>query len=66
VFPVLRLPALRPPGSQCAPGLRPAKGSDPVTDLLFFCSSFRDVISGNIVDHGRLMREYPKRATVEW
>lgn len=46
--------------------VRAAKGSDPVADLLFFCSSFRDVISGNIEDYGWLMREYPNRATVEW
>lgn len=44
--------------------IRAAKGSDPVAD--FFCSSFRDVINGNIVDYGRQMREYPNRATVEW
>jgi len=44
--------------------IRAAKGSDPVAD--FFCSSFKDVINGNIVDYGRQMREYPNRATVEW
>jgi hypothetical protein len=46
--------------------VRAAKVSGPVADLLFFCSSFRDVINGNIVDYGRLMREYPNRATVDW
>jgi hypothetical protein len=46
--------------------VRAAKGSDPVADLLFFCSSFRDVINGNVVNYVRLMREYPNRAMVEW
>jgi hypothetical protein len=46
--------------------VRAAKGSDPVADLLFFCSSFRDVISGKTVDYGRVMTEYPNRTTEEW
>jgi len=50
----------------CDTYIRAAKGSDPVADLLFFCSSFRDVISGKTVDYGRVMTEYPNRARVEW